>query len=232
MANSITGGSIGPSLTGGPNLTGPNLTGGPPSVFGGGNGFSNSGLGGGSTRISARSSHGPRTTTGMQSAGPAATNNTITGKDSGLEKLPLSTNGSCPKWRYVSSGLCVEGRCGRESCEAKGRTVICCLGFTSVDLVKDGSRFKCPVCMYTIEPAKVAFYKCEWKVAGIKRANADAPPETVDQQEWEVCVCWAGVCVGMLNLRPQYRLGQCTRYMALQDAEGTELLLFAVAGDW
>lgn len=118
--------------------------------------------------------------------------NTIKGHsmaDSGLQKLPWSTK-SAPKWRTASRGLCIEGICDNSMCQAHKQRVICSAGFTTLDLVKDTYRFKCPSCRHMFEPTIVAFNNCEWKVSGTKRAHADAAPEAVDQQEWQV----AGNC--------------------------------------
>lgn len=107
-----------------------------------------------------------------------------------MEKQPWSTNSSAPKWRRVSHGLCIEGICLNKHCQAHGQRVICSAGFTTLDLVQHSWRIRCPTCNNMIDPVIVAFNNCEWKVAGTKRAHADAAPEAVDQQEWQV----AGNC--------------------------------------
>jgi hypothetical protein len=127
--------------------------------------------------------------------------NTIKGHsmaDSGMEKLPWGPSQSVPKWRYVSNGLCREGLCDNRLCQAHGQIVICSASFTTVDLVKDTYRFKCPSCRHMIEPSIVAFNNCEWKVSGAKRAHADAALEAVYQQEWQV----AGNCYERLKDDP------------------------------
>lgn len=119
--------------------------------------------------------------------------NTIKGHsmaDSGLEKLAWGNSKSCPKWRLVSDGLCIEGTCDNRQCQAHGQKVCCSAGFTTLDLVKDTWRGKCPACRHMFDPSSVAFNNCEWRVSGTKRAHPGAVSEAVDPQEWQV----AGNC--------------------------------------
>lgn len=125
---------------------------------------------------------------------PSSTlSNTIKGHsmaDSGLEKLPFSTSTSIPKWRLISPGLCLEGICDNRQCQAHGQKVYCSAGFTTLNLVKDTWRVKCPACRHMFDATSVAFNNCEWKVSGTKQAHPGAMSEAVDQQEWQV----AGKC--------------------------------------
>lgn len=72
-----------------------------------------------------------------------------------------------PQWRIVRAGLCIEGLCLNERCDAHGRMVVSPRGFKDFDLAT-GEKVPCPVCKKGVEPKTCAFYKCMWRYVGKK----------------------------------------------------------------
>ncbi|KAA6360258.1 MAG: putative ring and ubiquitin domain containing protein containing protein, partial [Streblomastix strix] len=75
---------------------------------------------------------------------------------------------SAPDWRLASKGLCIEGICENEGCEAKGQMVIFGAGFTDFDLELSVSN--CPMCHKPFKPIKPAFNNCMYRI-DFQKAN-------------------------------------------------------------
>jgi len=77
-----------------------------------------------------------------------------------------------PKWRRVSPGLCLEGRCTNDGCQAYNEMVIVNMGYRRFDLLVDPvDGIKCPMCRKCVKPITCAFNNCWWKFTGIKVAK-------------------------------------------------------------
>lgn len=78
---------------------------------------------------------------------------------------------SAPKWRQVSPGLNLKGKCKNVLCVAYSENVTCPIGGNVFDLTKD--RCLCPMCKEHITPTNCAFFKCKWRYCGIKMDNKE-----------------------------------------------------------
>ena len=88
---------------------------------------------------------------------------------SGLTKRSFSD--SAPDWRIASPGLCLEGECCNQDCEAHGNMVIMNHGFYDFDLMHnegDDVRFSCPQCAERVTPTTCGFNNCTWRYKGRK----------------------------------------------------------------
>lgn len=83
---------------------------------------------------------------------------------------------SAPDWRAAACGLCIEGECTNESCEAYGERVIDNRCFGRFDLAKatENKTTRCPMCRAYIVPLTCAFNNCEWRFNGIKILSGEA----------------------------------------------------------
>ena len=84
----------------------------------------------------------------------------------------------------ANPGLCVEGKCTNETCEANGNMVIVNMGFGSFSLPEDVFRCQCPLCSKNVTPVTCAFNNCRWKWAG-RKCELPNPP-TKHKGEWEL----------------------------------------------
>lgn len=103
--------------------------------------------------------------------------------DKNLERPEWSPR--APKWRKANPGLCVEGKCTNETCEANGNMVIVNMGFGSFSLPEDVFKCQCPLCSKNVTPVTYAFNNCRWKWAGLRKCELPNPP-TKHKGNWEV----------------------------------------------
>ena len=94
--------------------------------------------------------------------------------DKNLERREWSSR--APKWRKADPGLCVEGKCTNENCEANRSMVIVNMGFCSFSLPEDVYKCQCPLCKKNVTPVTCAFNNCRWKWAGKKYEPLPNPP--------------------------------------------------------
>lgn len=87
----------------------------------------------------------------------------------GLTKQTWSKTG--PRWRIASPGLCLEGTCVNDQCEAHNQRVVIRIGYKRFDLIvgADESTSICPVCRKYVDPETCAFNNCWWKYEGVRQ---------------------------------------------------------------
>lgn len=103
--------------------------------------------------------------------------------DENMERREWSSN--APKWRIAQRGLCVEGKCANEKCEANGNMVIVSMGFCSFSLPEDDCKVNCPLCNEHVRPVTCAFNNCRWKWAGRKVEPLPNPPSVHRDKKWQ-----------------------------------------------
>ncbi|CAF1269964.1 unnamed protein product [Adineta steineri] len=88
--------------------------------------------------------------------------------DHALKRIGWST--TAPRWRRTRHGLCLEGLCENEKCEAYNSTVIMPVGYKKIDMLDDSLEkiTKCPVCKEYVTPITCAFNNCWWKYDGVQ----------------------------------------------------------------
>jgi hypothetical protein len=84
---------------------------------------------------------------------------------------------SAPKWRRTVRGMCLEGFCENEKCEAYRQRVIIGIGMREFDLLVDPSpsTTPCPMCKQYVEPTTCGFNNCQWRWQGIKQIPRQPP---------------------------------------------------------
>lgn len=77
---------------------------------------------------------------------------------------------SAPPWRMANHGLCMEGKCENEMCDAYLHSVICNIGHTVFDFTveADTDRVRCPRCSTKVVPITCALNNCVWQYIGQK----------------------------------------------------------------
>jgi len=101
------------------------------------------------------------------------------------------STGYAPAWRRAGEGLCLEGKCQNELCQAYKRFVIMNKGFGTYDVIYDQHKNKCPMCLKYVKAEKVAFNNCTYGYTGIKLQEGGLPPQKVTlQEEIEVGDCY------------------------------------------
>jgi len=77
---------------------------------------------------------------------------------------------SAPPWRMASHGLCLEGRCENEECDAYSHSVICNIGHSVFDFTveADMNCVRCPRCFTKVVPITCALNNCVWQYIGQK----------------------------------------------------------------
>jgi hypothetical protein len=85
----------------------------------------------------------------------------------GLKKKEFS---KAARWRITSPGLCLEGSCTNDHCEAHKQSVIMPIGYKRFDILVDSNETTtiCPLCKKYVEPSTCSFNNCWWKYEGIK----------------------------------------------------------------
>lgn len=93
---------------------------------------------------------------------------------------------SAPEWRAAEPGLCVEGMCPNESCDANNTMVIVNYGSAKLNLplnLNEKENLRCPQCSSAVMPTTCGFYNCQWRWSGTKAGeenNTTSPYKTVD----------------------------------------------------
>ena len=79
------------------------------------------------------------------------------------KKLKLSSE--APKWRKVSMGLNLFGKCLNKKCEAFKAEVVHRVGINrGFDFNSDKRLIKCPICSKNFIPETMGFWKCEYQI--------------------------------------------------------------------
>ena len=98
--------------------------------------------------------------------------------NSNIKQLSLSKE--APKWRVISEGLNIFGKCENPDCEAFNKEVIFRALKDKKSLPENGMIFnmlenveniRCPICNEIIEPETCGFFKCEYQFIGKKIEN-------------------------------------------------------------
>ena len=88
------------------------------------------------------------------------------------KKLKFSSK--APKWRKVSIGLNLFGKCLNKKCEAFNAEVIHRVGINKeFDFNSDKREIKCPICAKNFLPSTMGFWKCEYQIKGEKFKDGD-----------------------------------------------------------
>ena len=98
----------------------------------------------------------------------------ITNK-SGIEKIQWSDY--APKWRIVSPGLTLEGKCQNKNCEAYKCQVLMNQGMGNFDLLSDKTH--CPVCRGEVKAFTCGFSNCKYRFVGQKEDGT-----IVSEENW------------------------------------------------
>lgn len=103
-----------------------------------------------------------------------------------LEKSGQRISGSIqgPEWRQVRPGLCLEGKCQNENCEAFKCLVIINMGLPicfRVDKPGECST-NCPMCKEHVDPVTCGFHDCSFRYVGI--IETDQGPQLVES-DWQ-----------------------------------------------
>ena len=89
-----------------------------------------------------------------------------------------------PKWRQVSLGLNLFGKCINNKCEAYDEEVIYTAGINSeFDFSSDRKRIRCPICNKNFVPLTMGFWKCEYQIKGEKLKNGDYQEININGKE-------------------------------------------------
>jgi hypothetical protein len=77
------------------------------------------------------------------------------------------------EWRKAKPGLCLEGLCKNNTCEAYLQNVIVNMGVPTQFMVgnPDEKKIHCPICEEVVEPVFCAFNRCEWRCVGKRKEN-------------------------------------------------------------
>ena len=93
-------------------------------------------------------------------------------KMSKTKKLKFSKNAA--KWRKVSQGLNLFGKCINKKCEAYGNEVIFIAGINvKFDINLKAKEIVCPICSKNFIPNTLGFWKCEYQIKGEKLKNGE-----------------------------------------------------------
>ena len=88
------------------------------------------------------------------------------------KKLAFSKD--APKWRNISIGLNLFGKCINKNCKAFNQEVIYPVGINiKFDLTSRRKEIKCPICSKNFLPVTMGFWKCEYQIKGEKFKNGE-----------------------------------------------------------
>ena len=91
---------------------------------------------------------------------------------------------NAPKWRKVSKGLNLFGKCINKKCEAYNEEVIYNSGINiKFDFNSDRKEIKCPICSKNFIPNTMGFWKCEYQIKGEKLKNGDYEQVNINGKE-------------------------------------------------
>lgn len=89
-----------------------------------------------------------------------------------------------PRWRSVSSGLYLTGRCENKRCPAYTQMVCMSKGFVTWELYGGARECRCPECREHVEPVSCGFSsKCWWTWSGIKKLP-DGSLRAYNEEPW------------------------------------------------
>ena len=89
-----------------------------------------------------------------------------------------------PPWREAAPGMCLEGECTNQDCEAHMEMVVVEQGYCEFDYLNDAHMCKCPMCEQPIVPSTCGFNNCRWKFITRKISTLGQPPQVV-HSEWK-----------------------------------------------
>ena len=93
-------------------------------------------------------------------------------KMSKAKKIKFSKNAA--KWRKVSQGLNLFGKCINKKCEAYGNEVIFIAGINvKFDINLKAKEIVCPICSKNFIPNTLGFWKCEYQIKGEKLKDGE-----------------------------------------------------------
>ena len=96
----------------------------------------------------------------------------------------LKFSRSAPKWRNVSKGLNLFGKCSNKKCEAYNKEVIYIVGINiKFDFNINKKEIKCPMCSKNFIPYTMGFWKCEYQIKGERFRNGDFQPVDISGKE-------------------------------------------------
>ena len=96
----------------------------------------------------------------------------------------LKFSKTAPKWRKVSKGLNLFGKCINKKCEAYNEEVIYNSGINiKFDFNSDRKEIKCPICSKNFIPMTMGFWKCEYQIKGEKLKNGDYEEVDINGKE-------------------------------------------------
>lgn len=88
---------------------------------------------------------------------------------SDLEERYFVDFSKAPKWRIVSKGLNLEGKCINKSCEANDKRVWVQMGIGTFDIIRKTFELKCPSCNQCITDVNnVGFWDCKYVINGMQ----------------------------------------------------------------
>ena len=93
-------------------------------------------------------------------------------KISKTKKLKFSKNAK--KWRKISQGLNIFGKCINKKCLAYDNEVVFIAGINvKFDINLRSKEIKCPICSKNFIPSTIGFWKCEYQIKGDKLKDGD-----------------------------------------------------------
>ncbi len=81
-------------------------------------------------------------------------------------------NVGAPRWRVALEGLCIEGRCRNEGCDAHDQMVVMNAEFQNFDLILNASDCECPMCRRLVVPIKPGFANCSYRITARKKGSS------------------------------------------------------------
>ena len=103
-------------------------------------------------------------------------------KMSKAKNLKFSKNAK--KWRKVSQGLNLFGKCINKKCEAYGNEVIFIAGINiKFDINLKAKEIVCPICSKNFIPNTLGFWKCEYQIKGEKLKDGEYIPVNINGKE-------------------------------------------------
>ena len=89
-----------------------------------------------------------------------------------------------PKWRQVSKGLNLFGKCCNRNCKAYNNEVIHIVGINvKFDFNINKKEIKCPMCSKNFIPITMGFWKCEYQIKGEKFRNGEYQEVEINGRE-------------------------------------------------
>jgi len=96
----------------------------------------------------------------------------------------LSFTRDKPKWRKVSIGLNLFGKCTNKNCQAFNKEVTYYADInTKFDINNERKNIKCPICSKNFLPATMGFWKCEYQIKGEKFKNGEYEEININGKE-------------------------------------------------